>query len=167
MDQKAFLAISAMVNSFPQQGAQDSETLLRTYQALLRDCDSSVIAEAAERFMRGRVDGQSKTFCPSVAEFVTETDRIRDERRRSQERRSFPAVTYRRDPRGLRPFEVNAEKLRQKYASRPILAEGLSHDAWMQKARAGEFPEGHTWIAALNGTVFGPVEQHIEQEDAA
>jgi hypothetical protein len=117
--------------------------------------------------MRGRVEGQSKTFCPSVAEFITETDRIRDDRRRSEERRSWPAVTYHRDPRGLRPFEINAEKLRQKYAGRPILAEGLSHDAWMARTRAGDFPAGQTWIAALNGTVFGPLPTQIEQEDAA
>lgn len=117
--------------------------------------------------MRGRVEGQSKTFCPSVAEFMTEVDSLLDYRRRSEARCSLPAVTYRRDPRGLRPFEVNAERPRQKYAGRPILAEGLSHDAWMQKARAGEFPPGHTWIGALNGTVFGPIPQHIEQEDAA
>lgn len=117
--------------------------------------------------MRGQVEGQSKTFCPSVAEFVSETDRIRDNRRRSEERRALPAITYHRDPRGLRPFEINSERLRQKYAGRPILAEGLSHDQWLTKARAGEFPAGHTWIAALNGTVFVPLPTQIRQEDAA
>lgn len=59
-------------------------------------------------------------------------------------------------PSRLRPFEIRAEKMRQKYASRTVLTEGISHEAWLSKARTGEFPKGHTWCGALDGTVFGP-----------
>lgn len=76
MEQKAFLAITAMLNSFPQQGATDGETLLKTYSAVLRDTGSQAIIEASQRFVTGEVAGQSKTFSPSVAEFYTEVRRI-------------------------------------------------------------------------------------------
>jgi hypothetical protein len=75
MDQKAFLAITAMLNSFPQQAATDSETLLRTYSAVLRDVSSQAITETAQRFISGDAPDQSRTFAPSVAEFVQEARR--------------------------------------------------------------------------------------------
>ena len=68
MDQKAFLAITAMLNSFPQQAATDSETLLKTYSAVLRDISSQAVTETAQHFICGEVNGQSRTFAPSVAE---------------------------------------------------------------------------------------------------
>lgn len=75
MDQKAFLAITAMLNSFPQQAATDSETLLKTYSAVLRDVSPQAVTETAQRFICGDVKGQSRTFAPSVAEFVQEAKR--------------------------------------------------------------------------------------------
>jgi len=65
-----------MLNSFPQQGATDSETLLKTYRAVLGDIGSQAIVEAAQKFVTGDVKGQSLTFAPSVAEFVQEARRI-------------------------------------------------------------------------------------------
>jgi len=78
MDQKAFLAITAMLNSFPQQAATDSETLLKTYSAVLRDISSQAITETAQRFVTGDIAKQSKTFPPSVAEFVQEARLIEE-----------------------------------------------------------------------------------------
>jgi hypothetical protein len=101
------------------------------------------------------VKGQSDTFAPSIAKFCTEARRVAE------------LLQYRDPYRSgrLAPFQILAEQMRQKYAGRPVLAEGLSHDQWL--ARRREFPLGHTWIAALNGTVFGPETTEIEQEDAA
>jgi hypothetical protein len=76
MDQKSFLAITAMLNSFPQGQATDQELLLRTYEAVLRDVSSEAITETAERFSGNRVTGQSDTFAPSVAQFATEARRM-------------------------------------------------------------------------------------------
>src|SRR6185312_9280923 len=123
------------------------------------------IIEAAARFRRGMVKGQSDTFAPSIAKFCTEARRVA-ELLQYRDRPALPAasvVPYRSGR--LAPFQILAEQMRQKYAGRPILAVGLSHDQWL--ARRREFPLGHTWIAALNGTVFGPMAAEIEQEDAA
>lgn len=76
MDQKSFLALTAMVNAFPQGQSTDPEVLLRTYRAVLRDISPAAITETAGRFASGRVADQSKTFAPSVAEFATEARRV-------------------------------------------------------------------------------------------
>lgn len=75
MDQKAFFAVTAMLNSFPQGGGNPDVTM-RTYEEALRDVTSQAIIEAAQRFTCGDVCSQSKTFAPSIAEFVQEARRI-------------------------------------------------------------------------------------------
>ena len=46
--------------------------------AALRDVTSQAVIEAAQRFTCGDVRDQSRTFAPSVAEFVQEARRIAD-----------------------------------------------------------------------------------------
>jgi hypothetical protein len=75
MDQKAYLAITAMLNAFPQ-GSGNPDLTLRTYEAVLRDVTPAAVIEAAQRFTGGDVPGQSKTFAPSTAEFTQEAKRI-------------------------------------------------------------------------------------------
>lgn len=43
-----------------------------TYESVLAGMSSRAVIEAAQRFVMGDVQGQSKTFAPSVAEFVAE-----------------------------------------------------------------------------------------------
>lgn len=105
MDQKAFLAITAMLNSFPQQAATDSETLLKTYSAVLRDVSSQAVTEAAQRFISGDVKDQSRTFAPSIAEFVQEARRIA-ELIPFRDRLGLPA------PRRYEPHRFDDEKTR-------------------------------------------------------
>lgn len=49
-----------------------------TYDEDTTGISDQAICEAAGRFRRGLVVGQSKTFAPSIAEFITEARRIDD-----------------------------------------------------------------------------------------
>lgn len=49
---------------------------MATYEAALKDVASQAVIEAAQRFICGDVKDQSRTFAPSVAEFVQEARRI-------------------------------------------------------------------------------------------
>lgn len=75
MDQKAYLAIAAMLNSFPQTAGSPDLTM-QTYEAVLSGVTARAVIEAAQRFTSGEVRGQNRTFAPSVAEFVQEARRI-------------------------------------------------------------------------------------------
>jgi len=77
MNQAAFAEIAAMLNSFPQ-GAQDYQALLKTYSKQLEGVSDAAIIETAERFTGGLVEGQNRTFAPSIAEFATEARRMHE-----------------------------------------------------------------------------------------
>ncbi|MCO5072088.1 MAG: hypothetical protein M9944_12860 [Rhizobiaceae bacterium] len=49
-----------------------------TYEEDLVGVSEQAICEAAVRFRRGLVDGQSRTFAPSIAEFCIEARKIAD-----------------------------------------------------------------------------------------
>lgn len=65
-----------MLNAFPQQASADIRGLLLTYDEDTTGIQDQAIIEAAQRFRRGLVASQSKTFAPSVAEFVQEARRV-------------------------------------------------------------------------------------------
>src|SRR5688572_23184275 len=69
MNQNSFQAITAMLNGFPQSGAA-TKALLLTYDADLTEISDQAICETAQRFRRFEIPDQSKTFAPSIAEFV-------------------------------------------------------------------------------------------------
>lgn len=75
MNQTAYQEITKMLNGFPQSAA-DLRGLLLTYDEDTTGIADQAIIEAAQKFRRGEVGGQSRTFAPSIAEFVTETRRI-------------------------------------------------------------------------------------------
>jgi len=74
MNQKSFQAITTMLNSFPQSPA-DLRALLLTYDQALDGVSDKAIEKAALAFISGQVEGQNKTFAPSVAEFCSEARR--------------------------------------------------------------------------------------------
>jgi hypothetical protein len=78
MDQKAFLAVTAMINAFPQAAASNPDLTMATFEAALRGVTSQAVIEAAQRFTCGDVPGQSKTFAPSIAEFVQQARFVAD-----------------------------------------------------------------------------------------
>lgn len=68
MNREAAAAITAMLNSFPQQ-ANDYKALLQTYDKILIGLSDRAITETAMRYTAGDVPGQSRDFAPSIAQF--------------------------------------------------------------------------------------------------
>jgi hypothetical protein len=75
MNQTAYQGITKMLNAFPQSAA-DLRGLLLTYDEDTTGIRDDAIIEAAQRFRRGDVSGQNRTFAPSIAEFCSEARRI-------------------------------------------------------------------------------------------
>lgn len=78
MNQQAYQEVGKMLNAFPQQATANIKGLLLTYDEDTIGIEDQAIVEAAIRFRRGLVEGQNKTFAPSIAEFITEARRIAD-----------------------------------------------------------------------------------------
>src|SRR5690349_14870866 len=74
MNQNSYQALTMMLNAFPQSAA-DLRGLLLTYDQALFGVSDQAICETAQRFTCGEVKDQSRTFAPSVAEFVQEAKR--------------------------------------------------------------------------------------------
>jgi phosphate/sulfate permease len=151
MDQKAYLAVTAMLNSFPQ-GNNNPDLTMGTYEAVLRDASSQAITEAAQRFTTGKVQGQSKTFAPSVAEFIAEVER-RQELIDIQAKPRLPPPQY--FPGPLAPFQIRQQKRLAENAHRPVLFENINFDQWRKLSANREIPVGAIWVASL-GIVYGP-----------
>lgn len=128
-----------------------------TYKLVLQGLSSQAVIEAAQRFVMGDVQGQSKTFAPSIAEFVAEA-------RQRQEYIDIKALPRLPPPSFYHhtgsPFYVRQEKIRTKYRECAILAENIGLDEYRKRCMANEFAEGHAWIAAV-ATVFGPPAMEI------
>lgn len=152
MDDIAEMEVARMLNAFPMGNANPDLTM-QTYELATQDILPQAVIEAAQRFTMGDVSGQSKTFAPSVAEFVAEA-RLRQE---YIDLKAKPRIPVYRHHTGA-PFYVRQEKTRTKYRECPILAENLNLDEYRRRAK--EFPDGHAWIAAV-ATVFGPPAMEI------
>jgi hypothetical protein len=101
----------------------------------------------------GDVQGQSKTFAPSIAEFVAEA-RSRQE---YIDLKAKPRLPVYRTHTGA-PFHIRQEKMRTKYQDCEKLAENIGLDEY--RRRVSEFPDGHAFIAGV-GTVYGPPAMEI------
>jgi hypothetical protein len=150
MDQKAYLAVTAMLNAYPQTGGNPDLTMA-TYEMALRDLSSQAVTEAAQRFTMGDVPGQSKTFAPSVAEFVTEA-RARQEYIDLKAKPRLPAPRY--FPGPLAPFQVRQQKRLAENSHLPVLFESITYDQWRKMSLMKEIPVGATWCSL--GLVYGP-----------
>ncbi len=123
-----------------------------TYEAVLRDLSPQAVIEAAQRFTMGDVNGQSKTFAPSIAEFVAEA-RQRQEYIDLKAKPRLPAPKYFPGPRA--PFQIRQQKVLAEYSNRPTLFENVSYDQWRKLSANKEIPVGAVWCSL--GIVFGPV----------
>lgn len=70
-----------MMLSFREGGAA-SEAVSAAYRAALSDLPVAAVAQAAERFARGQVDGRNHAFPPSAAEMHAEAERIESDMKR-------------------------------------------------------------------------------------
>jgi hypothetical protein len=118
----------------------------------LVDSSSQSIIEAAQRFTTGKVQGQSKTFAPSVAEFVAEVER-RQELIDIKAKPRLPPPRY--FPGPLAPFQIRQQQRLAENSDRPILFEGINFDQWKKLSANKEVPTGAIWVASL-GIVYGP-----------
>jgi hypothetical protein len=123
----------------------------------LQGLSATAVIEAAHRFIAGDVQGQSKTFAPSVAEFVTEA-RQRQEYIDLKAKPRLPAPNFYHHTGS--PFYVRQERVRTKYRECAVLAESIGLDDYRRRCTANEFPDGHAWIAAV-ATVYGPPAMEI------
>jgi hypothetical protein len=139
-----------MMNSFAQTGSNPDLTR-DTYKLALQDLSSQAVIEAAQRFTMGDVPGQSKTFAPSIAEFVAEA-RLRQEYIEINKRRSRPAIDYRPGP--LAPFQIRQQKRLAENAHLPVLYENKSYDEWRRLSAEKKLPIGATWCSL--GIIYGP-----------
>jgi hypothetical protein len=99
----------------------------------------------------GDVPGQSKTFAPSVAEFVAET-RQRQEYIDLKARPRLPAPRY--FPGPLAPFQVRQEKRRAENADRPVMEAHVPLDRFIALSRAKQLPTDAIWVATMG--ILGP-----------
>jgi len=130
-----------------------------TYEAVLQGISPQAVTEAAQRFTMGDVSGQSKTFAPSIAEFVTEA-RQRQEYIDLKARPRLPAPRY--FPGPLAPFQVRQEKRRAENADRPVIEANVPLDRFVALSRAKQLPVGTIWVATMG--ILGPSQK---QERAA
>lgn len=157
MDQRTYLAITAMMNSFPT-GSGNPDLTMGTYESVLQGLSPVAITEAAQRFTMGDVQGQSKTFAPSVAEFVQEA-RKRQEIITTLARPRLSAPTY---IRGQAPFEILRQKALTKFRDCPVIKEDVSHTEFMAMSKAHQVPVGGGWCAQTC-IVYGPPFEEISK----
>lgn len=157
MNQKSFAAVTAMINGFPQSTA-DIRALLLTYDQALSAVSDPAISEAVTRFICGDVQGQSKTFAPSVAEFVQEARKQQDIIDTISRRRIAPPSHV--PTGGLAPFQIARQKALTKFQDCPVIAENVGHIEFMAMSKARQIPVGGGWCAQT-ATVYGPPFEEI------
>lgn len=117
----------------------------------MRDVTSQAIIEAAQRFTAGDVPEQSRTFAPSVAEFVQQARFVAQ----VIPIRNSPRLSAPPSPIEHTPIMMRAEKKRAEFADRQILHTDINFDQWKRISLGREVPVGSVWVALL-GTVYGP-----------
>lgn len=108
------------------------------------------------RYVQGDVPEQSRTFVPSIAEFVQEARR-QQEVAAMRKRPALPPPVYRSGP--IPPFMMARQKLLAENAHLPALFEDINFDQFKRLSKERQIPVGAKWVAAL-GTVYGPKPKH-------
>jgi hypothetical protein len=146
-------AITRMLNAFPPT-SDNYDLLLDTYEQQLAEVSTEAAERAVRRFLAGDVEGQSKRFAPTIAEFMTEA---RDcEHYLGILNRAPPSIAlpkWRGD--GQAPFEKLIDKTKASHAHLPVLHEDINFDQWRKLSASRAIPVGAVWVACL-GTVYGP-----------
>jgi len=151
MDDTALKEVARMLNAYPMSNTNPDLTL-ETFEMATQGLSSQAVIEAAQRFVMGDVQGQSKTFAPTVAEFIQEA-RSRQEYIDIKAKPRLPAPRY--FPGPLAPFQVRQQKRLSENSHLPVLFENVNSDQWRKMSMAREIPAGSKWVASL-GIVYGP-----------
>lgn len=126
---KSKIALTSMLNAFPQSGG-DIELRLRTFEAALREIPDDAIIDACAQYVRGEVKEQDTRFAPSVAEFCNtarQCDAIATHKAWLRNRESIqplPGNTARRPVRASTQAIIDSYRAnyQEKLKTRPDLA---------------------------------------------
>lgn len=153
--------VSLLLNAFPQARDTDPKGLLYAFGIALEGLSTEAIIDASRRYIAGKVDGQSKDYAPTAAQFA-------DEARRRQE-----VIEMRRTPRLERPvsrpsvgvtqFQIRRQKALNENANRPVIKTDATHEEFKAMSAAGKLPAGASWIAILS-TIYGPEPTQLAAE---
>lgn len=151
-----------LLNAFPQARDTDPKGLLYAFGIALEGLSTEAIIDASRRYIAGKVEGQSKDYAPTAAQFA-------DEARKRQE-----VIEMRRTPRLERPvsrpsyggptqFQIRRQKALNENANRPVIKADATHEEFKAMSSAGKLPAGASWVAILS-TIYGPEPKQIAAE---
>ena len=149
MEQRAYLELTRMLDSFPQTSGNPDLTV-SAYELAVNGLVPQAVIETAQRFISGTVEGQSVDFAPAPPRFAQEARK----RQEYLEIKAKPRLTSSYQHTGT-PFHVRQQKTRTMYQECPVLFENVSHDEARALSKAGKIPVGGAWVASL-ATVYGP-----------
>lgn len=142
MEKNSKIALTAMLNSFPQR-AVNPDLLLRTYEQALHGVSDDVICEICKRYVTGEISEQSLTFSPSVAEFtIAARDLI-------AVRAALRALPGREPEIPREPITARVARVRREYAGRKLLAEQIDLKKYAILVSRGELPIKSEFVAVL------------------
>lgn len=160
MEQRAYLELTRLLESFPQTSGNPDLTV-SAYELAVNGLSSQAVIEACQRFISGLVEGQSMDFAPAAPRFAQEA-RQRQEYIDLKARPRLPAPRY--FPGPLAPFQVRQQKRLAENAHLPILYENKSYDEWRRLSIEKKLPVGATWCSL--GIIYGPPEPKQERSAA-
>lgn len=141
-------AISALMLSYPSSRASGDEAkaIIAAYEYALADLPTWAVAEAVQRFIRGKVAGANAAFAPSSAEVRTEAEKatkpITDERDKlGRLLRGVPREEQ-RSPGEQDRIAKGFEDLKRKLGAPDPAKQRVSSEAWLrdQAVLAGNDP---------------------------
>jgi hypothetical protein len=128
-----------------------------TYEAVLQDVTSQAIIEAAQRFTAGDVPEQSRTFAPSVAEFVQQA-------RRQEEHISIRDTPRLPAPRGYVPAADIPGAQHRMRLKMPMWRYAYAHGRMDELAAANEAGFGAMVVLASKWGIKVPQELLDDQQ---
>lgn len=136
-----------MLSSFPAT-AGDPDVLLRVYFEDTKHVPEEIVAATAIRYRQGRVQGQSRKFAPTPAEFIAEAEETwKLEKIRNRPRLAPPAHVQRGS------YFERQQAVRDRYGAFPVLADGLTTETYQKMLKRQAFTHPHFFVASL-GTVY-------------
>ena len=158
MERTAKMALAAMINSFPQK-TPNHDLLLRTYEEALRDTADAIVCEIAGRFTSGKVDGQSLTYAPSVAEFCHAARKL------IELRVSLCMITDKRLPATHELVFATVNRAKNEYSGREPIAKNIDHFEFLKMVKRREIPPGSEFVAILRA-VYAPKQENRQPTTA-
>lgn len=147
-------AILRLFRSFPANGKVDRDTI-QDYCETAAKFQTSVAIDVVSRFCDGDVEGQSRTFVPSIPDFVHEARRLAEIR----QYRALPPVPrptrYHAQTVAELPCIIRHKQRVEQLSHRDVLYKDANLDRYVSLSRARGLPEGATWYWGTQ-CIYGP-----------